>query len=384
MDTIRIGHILMPRRSVTRPVLEYAWAPIRALSGVPGFSCEPIVLLPYPDHLAGLGRTKWPPGLRDALSKLDPSPSYVLSPRVPRLSLEFSVGAICASILKRPRAERPHVLMGSILNESGFVAACAAKVLKIKSVVSAHGTDIRFADGELKQRGAQRRALLALRNADSVLAMSTGMCERIRKLGFEAIKLPFTVFSKDFPLFAQQSPNPSVLFVGRIEQAKGVETLARAFAAWDNPHAELVLVGAKAKNFNLDKLLDSLDITNRTNVFPDRPQWMLPTLYQQSSMVVLPSHNEGLGNVLVEALLCGRPVIGSDIPGIKDIVREPLGLRFPCRNHLALAQAMANVWDGLQADAYRPDELRRAGEQFAWETQVQTLAANIRILIKEN
>jgi glycosyltransferase involved in cell wall biosynthesis len=82
----------------------------------------------------------------------------------------------------------------------------------------------------------------------------------------------------------------------------------------------------------------------------------MPALLAGADVVVLPSYREGLPKSLVEAAACGRPLITTDVPGCREVVKDGVdGLLVPVRDAAALAQAIARVLDD-------PSLARRLGE----------------------
>ena len=65
-----------------------------------------------------------------------------------------------------------------------------------------------------------------------------------------------------------------------------------------------------------------------------------------ATMVVLPSYREGLPKVLLEAAACGKPIISTNVPGCKEIVRHEVnGLMIPAKDEVALAEAIRRLLD---------------------------------------
>lgn len=147
----------------------------------------------------------------------------------------------------------------------------------------------------------------------------------------------------------------SLLFVGRIEPRKGVDTLLRAFdiARNEAPHLTLTLVG----DFPLDwpdgpeGLRTAEDFNNRVQVTNSPVRFMgpLPTpqlekAYRTADIFVAPSTYESFGLVFLEAMAKGLPVIGTDIGGIPEVVVDnQTGILVPVGNVNALADAILRL-----------------------------------------
>jgi glycosyltransferase involved in cell wall biosynthesis len=67
-------------------------------------------------------------------------------------------------------------------------------------------------------------------------------------------------------------------------------------------------------------------------------------VYAQAAIVCLPSYREGLPKTLIEAAACGRPIVASDVPGCREVVRHgENGLLVPVRDGSALASALKQL-----------------------------------------
>ncbi len=138
-----------------------------------------------------------------------------------------------------------------------------------------------------------------------------------------------------------------VVFAGRMLKDKGVLHLVKAadILARENVHVEILLCGrvdpANPVSLTED---DMQQIQARPNI-----QWlghvsdMLP-IWQGADIAVLPSQREGLPMTLLEAAACGLPLVGTDVPGCREIVRHnQTGLLVPWEDPPALAAAIAQL-----------------------------------------
>ena len=144
-----------------------------------------------------------------------------------------------------------------------------------------------------------------------------------------------------------------ILFVGRIQPLKGIDTLIRALAIVKqrepalakelcvsiiggdpNPDAEI-----EQREFDRLKVLEvELGIGDLVTFLGAKDQDTLAYYYSAAEMVVMPSHYESFGMVAIEAMACGTPVIASDVGGLSFSIEDGFnGYLVPGRNPQALA-----------------------------------------------
>jgi glycosyltransferase involved in cell wall biosynthesis len=164
-------------------------------------------------------------------------------------------------------------------------------------------------------------------------------------------------------------------YVGRIVEQKGLRTLAEAVSRLPRTGWRLVLIGDGPFAAHLDRLCETLNINDRVVRLGYVPHEEMPRFLAALDILVLPSETqsnwrEQFGRVIVEALACAVPVIGSDSGEIPTLVsRSGGGLTFPERNAEALADAMRKMIE----DRELRNECARRGR--AWVLQQASLGA---------
>jgi glycosyltransferase involved in cell wall biosynthesis len=111
-------------------------------------------------------------------------------------------------------------------------------------------------------------------------------------------------------------------YVGRFSQLKNVDVLIRAFKAIaeNRPRARLVLVGHGDQRESFDKLIQDLQLGDRVEIRECVPDVLLEM--QKFKCLVLPSANEGLPNVIVEALAVGIPVVANNAGDVSELLAD--------------------------------------------------------------
>jgi glycosyltransferase involved in cell wall biosynthesis len=194
---------------------------------------------------------------------------------------------------------------------------------------------------------ADRVANFALRRAEAVRTVSDFTSGVVRAAGREptATFFPFM----DLEPFLSRPPaplpeQPSALFVGVLERYKDIDGLAAAWrlAARRVPESSLRIVGRGSRAHVVERLVAELPA--RTAWIPELTTEQVAAALDAATCLVLPSPNEGLGRVIVEALCRGRPVVGTNAGGIRDLVRDGVnGLLVDPGDPGGLADALVRV-----------------------------------------
>jgi len=185
-----------------------------------------------------------------------------------------------------------------------------------------------------------------------------------------------------------------VLYVGRFDPRKGIETLVRAvreskFYGCENLH---LMIGGGSTPGNSDGrereriegIIQELGMTECTSLPGLLTQDILPTYYAAADICVVPSHYEPFGLVAIEAMASGTPVIASDVGGLQfTVIHEQTGLLVPPQNPTAFSQAIDRI---LSHPEWR-EELGKAGQKrvmskFSWDgvaTQLDQLYTQLML-----
>ena len=121
-----------------------------------------------------------------------------------------------------------------------------------------------------------------------------------------------------------------VLFVGGLDRPhyfKGVNVLLDALGRLPNPHIQLIIVGEGELRTGFERRAAALGLSSRVHFAGRASDDELPTYYAAADLLVLPSvtRGEAFGLVLLEAMACGRPVVASDLPGVRHVVKTTGG-----------------------------------------------------------
>ncbi len=172
-----------------------------------------------------------------------------------------------------------------------------------------------------------------------------------------------------------------LLFVGRIDPVKGIDTLLSAMALLFRRHPEtrLLIVGDGSPDQERDRLTERckvLGLDGSVKFLGSKPQNLLPYLYSLAQACILPSRYESFGLVGLEAMACGAPVIASNVGGLSFLVEhEENGLLFPAGDERELAEKIELV---LEDDGLRQKlggQGRERAQGFSWKTVARSISA---------
>lgn len=168
-----------------------------------------------------------------------------------------------------------------------------------------------------------------------------------------------------------------ILSVGRLVDKKGIKYLIMAMkdVIKEFPNAKLIIGGSGPEKDNLKKLSESLNLKENVFFVGHLKNSDLPKYYASSDIFVLPSiktkggDTEGLGVVLLEAMACGTPVIGSDIGGITDIIKDGENgfLTKPESPNDIANEVIKLLADVSLRKRFLYNGLKNVQERFSWE-----------------
>ena len=175
-----------------------------------------------------------------------------------------------------------------------------------------------------------------------------------------------------------QPQDKIVLYVGRFDPRKGIDTLVRACAllqAQGTKHLKLVIVGGSSpdlpdgqERLRIEALVAELGLPEST-IFAGRiGHDLLPFYYTAADVCVIPSHYEPFGLVAIEAMACGTPVVASAVGGLSfTVVQEETGLLVPPQDSAAFAKAIDRILSNeLWSRKLRQQASANVNSRFSW------------------
>jgi colanic acid/amylovoran biosynthesis glycosyltransferase len=259
--------------------------------------------------------------------------------------------------LDRAIAERKPGLIHAQFGLGGALALPIAQKAALPLVVTFHGGDA-TKDKHFERRPLiptifQRRRDRMVETARTILCVSRFVQERLVARGFPARKLVTHYLGIDIPAEVVLPPvgvSDTVLFVGRLVEKKGVDTLidAMAILRQSAPGLELSVIGDGPARGDLEKQAQAAGIKVKFHGWLDekkvRSAMRRALLLAVSSRTAAGGDSEGLPTVIMEAMAFGVPVVATRHAGIPEIISDKVtGLLVPEADAGALAGAILTL-----------------------------------------
>ena len=290
-------------------------------------------------------------------------------------------------------AERLKGEQFSLIHTHGYKAnilgGIAAKLAGVKSVATIH----LHTETSYRLRLYKIIDLLVLRSFPKVIAVSESLRQYLIAAGLPPTKVVTVHNSVDLGMFTSgvsfhddkapknrlgiDSDQPIVSIIGRLTSQKGhryfLESANRILEVL--PETRFLIVGDGPLREDLESLSLSLGIAQAVRFLGYRQD--VATLMGMSDVIVMSSLREGLPYVLLEALALARPVVGTQVGGIPEVIKHgETGFLVPPKDAESLAEAIIRV-------LRNPEEAARLGErgrelisqEFNVETMVRKIAA---------
>jgi glycosyltransferase involved in cell wall biosynthesis len=260
------------------------------------------------------------------------------------------------------------------------VALAARLTRRVPIVATVQGSDI-FEAAKLPLMKPLTRAVLS--RCDRVIALSRSLAESTIALGIPMDKVTIVPNGVDTKRYhpSANARESLILFVGSLIGRKGIHSLIRAMprVLHDLPGYHLTIVGEGPLLPELRQLAASLQLGHHVRFVGAQPPDMVCQWMQRARLFVLPSLEEGLGVVLLEAIASGTPCVGTRVGGIPDVISPEVGRLVPPNDPSALADAIVSqlrdqdTWCQMSRAART-----RATDFFDWEKIARRLVAIYR------
>jgi glycosyltransferase involved in cell wall biosynthesis len=305
---------------------------------------------------------------------------------VPKDDLLPHMAAFAACLREEWRAAPPDLVHAHFWM-SGLASLDAARATGVPVVQTFHalGSVKRRQQGVRDTSPEQRLALERelCDRVDHVVATCSDEVGELEAIGLPRERASVIPCGVDLDLFVEGAP-PSpgrhhLLVIGRLVMRKGVGNVIEALA--EVPDAELSVAGGPTRDalsadpeaVRLMELAASLGVSDRVTFLGGVGRTEVPRLMGQADIVVTVPWYEPFGIVPLEAMACGRPVVGSAVGGLLDtVVPGVTGELVPPRRPDLLAAALRGLLaDPARREAFGQEGRRRVETHYSWDRVVR-------------
>ncbi len=303
-------------------------------------------------------------------------PRYLLIPKIgmnvtPTLLALAALPAVMSAIKAQGGAD---IIDAHYLYPDGVAATIIARLLGLPVVMTARGTDV-----SLIPRYALPRAMIrrAARRASGIITVSAALKDALVALGVEADHITVLRNGVDLRLFRPLDreatrtrlglSGPTLISVGHLIERKGHHLIIEAMPSL--PGFTLLIAGEGPERADLEARIARLGLADRVRLLGARPHEELPELYGAADALILASSREGWANVLLEAMACGTPAIGTEIWGNPEVIARPeAGILMTERSAKGVADAVKGLFG---ARLPTRDATRAYASAFSWDATTQ-------------
>jgi glycosyltransferase involved in cell wall biosynthesis len=247
----------------------------------------------------------------------------------------------------------------------GFVCSVLKKIVPFRFILTLHGgNDFQSSNNYNAERyflSKRKKAVRAVQAADFITAISPSMQADIEavipKKHYDRIKLIPNGFDPDKLLHGDavdirkrhivSSEECIILSVGRNDRVKNHEYKFRILNQLRVTHPaifnsiRMIIIGPGCKS--LSSLNSYSTVSDRVILIDELPQNDLSSYYKQSTIYLQTSLVEGFGMTVVEAMAFGKPIMVTDVPGLRDLVSSKNGFVLPLNCPEKFSEAIADL-----------------------------------------
>lgn len=270
---------------------------------------------------------------------------------------------------------------------SGIVIA---GMLNRPAIIKVHGSDVNM---HMQHSLRRFQVVWAMKKAAKIVCVSRDLANKLEHHGVPKEQIEVIYNGVNHELFfpreiaearTKTSADPArttLLYIGNLITTKGCIDLFTAFQRLVETHdtIDLVYIGKGVESATLKSNIAENSLEDRIKLLGSIPHEQLPSWICSSSLVILPSYNEGVPNVLLEAMACGTPVVATRVGGIPEVVPSQAGLLVKAGDIDELVQAieegLAMKWDKKQ--------IANCVSDFSWQNNTKKMSDILNSITSE-
>ena len=313
---------------------------------------------------------------------------------IPKLQVPALFGAEFFALRKLLARKRFDAVNSHWMIPQGLTAAMNKKWVPFSHLLTIHSADIHTLR---RVPGGSSFCRFVVNKSDHVITVSNHLHRLLEQTMDETVAvdvLPMGVKAEQFHVEVDRAAlkqehgittKHALLFVGRLVEFKGIPYLLEAMTRIrEQSDVTLIIAGSGPLRPALEAKVKTLGLEDCVRFLGPVGHDRLPSLYAMCDVIVIPSlvtqeTTEGTPVVLLEAMAAGRPVVGSDVGGIGDVIRDcHNGRLIQSRDPDQLAEGVMSALDPVNWQTWCTNA-RETGQQYDW----QKIAARYRELIDD-
>lgn len=296
----------------------------------------------------------------------------------------FSVRSLINKLIKVNKSS--NILHTHTILPDGLAGVLLKKKLKIPHICTIHGSDINIYP--FRNRFTHYMTRYALKKVDHLITVSNKLKAKVNEMvgivnnisviynGADAEK--FKPISKEIAKgkLNINETNRVILFVGNLIPVKGVNFLIESFARLQREYKKndivLYLIGDGIEKETFISMVKRLNIEKDVFFKGKRPHNEIPLWLNIADIFVLPSISEGFPTVIPEAMMCGVPIVATDVGGISEaIIDNENGLLIESKSVEELTKAINTFLNNDQFKLKVIEAGKRYSTDFTWEKNAE-------------
>ncbi len=303
--------------------------------------------------------------------------TFIPYPSIPFLTRSLNGLACSQRLLPFLEKSRPDLVFAPWIHPDGYAAVRACEKIGIPVITCALGSDLRRVPDPVSRWLVRQ----TMKRSTAVVTVSRELKEWAVKYGAAPGNVFPVLNGCDMTVFHPRDraemrrkwkvePDAELaLFVGWITHTKGIRELMDAAESLfeRRPRMRLALIGDGDMRDWLKQRVAGSAWRDRFLVLGHKTAWEIAEWVAASNYLCLPSYSEGCPNVVIEALAGGRPVVGTNVGGIPELLNETTGIIIPARDTAKLAQALNEAFDRPWDEQHIHRTAGRSWDQVAVE-----------------
>lgn len=245
--------------------------------------------------------------------------------------LSYSIySAVKRLIEKHPEwLSKSTIIHAHTLLPDGGASEMLARKLGIRQICTLHGSDINIYPFQTRLTYILSKRILA--RGSHFITVSDKIAQRA--ISIESSTNTVTIFNgADHKLFYPRDKKSCrkalslkkdalyILFIGNLIPIKGVDILLNAFAQIPGDHIHLLIAGSGHERSRYEAMTSLLGLSSRVTFVGRIDHDLVPIWLSAADIFVLPSRSEGFPTVIPEAMMCGIPIVATDVGGVAEAV----------------------------------------------------------------